>query len=152
MQYRVRVCVGPSSNTWPSWASHALHSASTRCAPRLLSASVRICSGLIGAQKLGHPVPESNLVSESKRSFPEQSRRYIPSSLQSWYWPENGLSVPLRLHTQNCSGVSSCFHSSSDFDTFFTMRHTSNGLRDRRLWKAHRGDGARPWHRRTVAV
>src|SRR3989304_9728959 len=99
-----------------------------------------------------HPVPESNLVSESKRSFPQQSHRYMPSSLQSWYWPENGLSVPLRLHTQNCSGVSSCFPSSSDFDTFLTMRHTSNGLRDRRLWKAHGGDGPRPRQRRPAAV
>jgi hypothetical protein len=40
---------------------------------RLLSISVVTLSLAIGAQKLGHPVPESNLVSELNRSLPQQT-------------------------------------------------------------------------------
>ena len=57
MQYRWLVGAGPSSKTWPRWASHWLQSTSVRLIPRLVSASVTTCSGAMGALKLGQPVP-----------------------------------------------------------------------------------------------
>ncbi len=38
-----------------------------RLVPKLVSVTFRTFSFAIGAQKLGHPVPESNFVSELKR-------------------------------------------------------------------------------------
>ena len=39
----------------------------------LWSVSVSTFSLAMGFQKLGQPVPDSNFVSESKRSFPQQT-------------------------------------------------------------------------------
>jgi hypothetical protein len=36
-----------------------------------------------GSQKLGQPVPESNLVSASNSSSPQAAQRYIPSDFSS---------------------------------------------------------------------
>src|SRR5580698_6019816 len=64
MQYRSPVGRGPSSKTCPRCASQRAHKTSVRDIPRLLSAfSTTFCLA-IGCQKLGQPVPESNLVSE----------------------------------------------------------------------------------------
>ena len=68
-----------------------------------------------GAQKLGHPVPESNLVPEPNRSAPQQMQRYMPGVLQSLYSPEKRFSVPLSRATRNCSSVNRSCHSGSDF-------------------------------------
>src|SRR5579863_1507299 len=46
-----------------------------------------------GAQKLGQPVPESNLVSELNRALSQQIQRKIPRSCRSQYFPENAISV-----------------------------------------------------------
>ena len=48
---------------------------SSRVIPRLESVEVRIFSLAIGAQKLGHPVPESNFVSELKSALSQQMQR-----------------------------------------------------------------------------
>src|SRR5437867_8427129 len=66
-----------------------------------------------GSVKLGHPVPDSNLVLASNSSAPHAPQRYTPSSWQSQYVPVNALSVPASRMTRNCSGVSSVRHSSS---------------------------------------
>src|SRR5437667_416691 len=66
-----------------------------RCMPWLLSVSVRMLCSWIGAQKLGQPVPDSNLVSERNNSLPQHTQRYIPSSCRSQYLPVNAGSVPL---------------------------------------------------------
>src|SRR5260370_36740599 len=62
------------------------------------------------AKKLGHPVPESNFVSEPKSSAPQQTQWYVPSSCLFQYWPVKARSVPLPRATCYCSGVSCCFH------------------------------------------
>jgi hypothetical protein len=41
----------------------------------LVSDSVRMFSGAIGAQKLGQPVPDSNFVSDRNSAFPQQRQR-----------------------------------------------------------------------------
>ena len=71
----------------------------------------------IGAKKLGQPVPLSNLVSERKsgRSQAAQANRPGRCSLSSAL--ECGRSVPRCRSTRNCSGVNTCFHSASVFDT-----------------------------------
>jgi len=46
-----------------------------RVVPRLASMEVRMFSFAMGAQKLGHPVPESNFVSELKRALSQQMQR-----------------------------------------------------------------------------
>src|SRR6516225_12045006 len=74
-------------------------------------------SVLVGAKKLGQPVPLSNLVSERKsgRSQAAQANRPGRCSLSSAL--EYGRSVPRCRSTWNCSGVKTCFHSASVFDT-----------------------------------
>src|SRR5438477_9453384 len=74
MQYRIPVGCGPSSKTCPRWASHRLHFTSVRRMPWLVSVSASTASSLAGAQKLGHPEPEWNLVSERKRGWPQQTQ------------------------------------------------------------------------------
>lgn len=86
-------------NTCPRWASQTLHTTSVRAIPALWSASVVTLFSVAGAKKLGQPVPESNLASEPNRSLPQQTQRYVPSSLQLLYFPLNGGSVPFCLHT-----------------------------------------------------
>ena len=59
-----------------------------------------MCSESMGAQKLGHPVPDSNLVSEEKRGRPPTADTYKPAFLLSWLYPltvcpVNAGSVPL---------------------------------------------------------
>ena len=63
MQYLRPVGCGPSSNTWPRWPPHRLHRTSVRVMVKLVSG--RSKTALSRAfQKLGHPVPLSNLVSD----------------------------------------------------------------------------------------
>src|SRR5690242_20464584 len=64
MQYRSPVGRGPSSNTCPRWASHLAQRTSVRSIPSDISARLTTFSFAIGCQKLGQPVPDSNLVSE----------------------------------------------------------------------------------------
>src|SRR5688572_30595990 len=45
------------------------------------------------AQKLGHPVPESNLVSDLNSPSPQTTHLYMPTPLWSQYLPLNGRSV-----------------------------------------------------------
>src|SRR5579872_2451785 len=72
MQYRNPVGFGPSSKTWPRCAPHRAQCTSVRVSPISLSVEVSIFSFAIGCQKLGQPVPDSNFVSEVKRSLPQQ--------------------------------------------------------------------------------
>ncbi len=80
---------------------------------RLWSVSVSTLSPVLGRVKLGHPVPESNLSSESKSGLPQQTQRYRPGSFDALYLPVNAGSVPFFLVIRYCSGVSSARHSSS---------------------------------------
>jgi len=43
--------------------------------PKVVSVSFSIFSSAIGAQKLGQPVPDSNLVYELNSAFPQQMQR-----------------------------------------------------------------------------
>ena len=64
MQYRSPVGCGPSLNTWPRWLPHRLHRTSVRVmSSRLVSGRSSTALSRV-FQKLGHPVPLSNLVSE----------------------------------------------------------------------------------------
>ncbi len=53
-----------------------------------------IFSSVIGCQKLGQPLPESNFVSEENNSSPQQVHLKLPSNFVELYFPENGGSVP----------------------------------------------------------
>ena len=64
---------GPSGNTWPRCASQREHSTSVRVMNQLRSLFSATASFETGCQKLGHPVPESNLVSEEKSGWPQQT-------------------------------------------------------------------------------
>src|SRR5437762_12798872 len=99
MQYRIPVGCGPSSKTCPRWASHRLHFTSVRRMPWLVSVSASTASSLAGAQKLGHPEPAWNLVSERKRGWPQQTHLYVPGVSVSSYSPVKGASVPFGLVT-----------------------------------------------------
>lgn len=66
IQYRSLVGGGPSLKTWPRCASHRLHNTSILLMKKLLSGSVLILPSEITSQKLGQPVPESNLLFELK--------------------------------------------------------------------------------------
>src|ERR1700683_800920 len=62
----------------------------------------------MGCQKLGQPVPDSNLVLESKRTVSQQMQWYNPSAWLLAYLPVPGTSVPACRVTWNCSAVN-CF-------------------------------------------
>src|SRR5690606_3443245 len=117
---RLWVGGGPSSKTWPRWASHRLQSISIRLMRNRLSRSVLMFMSETGSQKLGQPVPDSNFVFEEKRWLPQQTQTYRPSSLQSQYFPVKAGSVPAFRATENCSDVSWRRHSSSDLMTLST--------------------------------
>src|SRR5206468_5772121 len=84
----------------------------------LLSDSVSTFSPSIGRSKLGQPVPESNLCSESNSGCPQATQTNWPGSLTSFSSLVNGASVPFWRTTSYCSGVSSWRHSCSLFLTF----------------------------------
>ena len=56
----------------PGSVRQALHSTSVRTIHRVRSVSSTTFSGSTGWWKLGQPVPESNLVSESNSGVPQQ--------------------------------------------------------------------------------
>jgi hypothetical protein len=120
MQYRKPVGSGPSSNTWPRCASHKAQFTAVRTIPKLVSRSVRTFSSAMGAQKLGHPVPDSNFVSESNSAFSQQMHRYSPFSCRFQYFPVNAISVSAFRVMSNALGESSFFHSACVFTTFGT--------------------------------
>ena len=80
MQYRSPVGLGPSSNTWPRCASHRPQRISVTGPKIEASPRSAMFSRATGSQNEGQPVPESNFVSEAKRSAPQQTQRYVPRS------------------------------------------------------------------------
>src|SRR5215469_11157986 len=68
----------------------------------------------IGAQKLGQPVPLSNLVLEENNGKPHPAQRYVPGRYSLFSGLVQGRSVSRRRSTAYCSKVSSRRHSSSD--------------------------------------
>src|SRR5262245_979717 len=66
-----------------------------------------------GAQKLGQPVPESNLVSEENSGAPQQTQLNMPARFSLLSGFEKARSVPCCRVTWYCSGVSALRHSSS---------------------------------------
>ena len=75
MQKRLPVSAGPSSNTWPRCPPQLAQLTSVRTMPWLLSTSSLTFSRLAGSQKLGQPVPESNLALASNSSAPQAAHR-----------------------------------------------------------------------------
>src|SRR3954470_23033836 len=73
-QKRSPVGRGPSSKTWPRWPSQRLQRTSVRREKKLRSSFSATASGAIGCQKLGQPVPESNLASEEKSGWSQQTQ------------------------------------------------------------------------------
>jgi len=73
MQYRLPVGGGPSSDTCPRCASHRAQSTSVLLMKYDVSSAVLIFSGAMGAEKLGHPVPDSNFASDRNRAVPQQT-------------------------------------------------------------------------------
>src|SRR3989338_9543714 len=124
MQYRLPpASAGPSSKTCPRCAPQFLQRTSVRDIPWDLSSRNFICSKLTGSVKLGQPVPESNLVSEEKSSWPQIAQRNIPRSWLSQYLPVNGASVPPSRATLFNSGSSSL----SSFIVFLFLPSPGDG-------------------------
>src|SRR3989339_113163 len=73
MQYRLPLGAGPSLKMWPRWASQRAQFTSILCMPRLSSSCIRTFNSETGSQKLGQPVPDSNLVLTRNRSVPQQT-------------------------------------------------------------------------------
>ena len=117
MQYRSPLGPGPSGNTWPRWPPQRLQRTSTRSMPWPRSSTSSTASVTIGSEKLGQPVPDSNLVDASNSGVPQPAQWYVPSSWQSQYFPVKARSVPAWRSTWNCSGESSSRHSESAFST-----------------------------------
>src|ERR1700733_1842754 len=120
MQYRGPVGAGPSSNTWPRWLPHRRHRTSTRTMPWDRSSTSSTASATSGSVKLGQPLPDSNLVSESNNLAPHAAHVYVPSA---WLWtnfPVQGASVAEHRSTWNLSGPSSLFHSLLVFSTSYS--------------------------------
>src|ERR1019366_7686268 len=71
-QWRCPVGGGPSSNTWPRWASHRAQRISVRSMPKLLSTWVATFSSAIGWKNDGQPVPELNLAFDENSGNAQQ--------------------------------------------------------------------------------
>src|SRR5258708_39915174 len=78
----------------------------------------------IMSQKLGQPVPDSNLVAESNKGCPQAAQVYTPCSFAWTYSPVKGRSVTFCRKTAYCSGVSSLRHSASLLRTFSVIALT----------------------------
>src|SRR5882724_8253992 len=72
----------------------------------------------MGAQKLGHPVPESNFVVELNSTVSQSMQPYKPEACLSCSAPLNANSVAARRVTSYCSGVSCFCHSFLDLRSF----------------------------------
>ena len=81
--------------------------------PEMLSRISTTFSFAIGCQKLGQPVPESNLVSELKRALSQQMHRKRPLSCRFQESPEEARSVPALRVTSKEIVDNWCFHCSS---------------------------------------
>ena len=81
----------------------------------------------IGCQKLGQPVPESNLVFESNSAVSQQMQRYTPVPRNLSYWPLKGRSVPSWRVTWYAAGESCARQASSDLTILGTV--TTRNLR-----------------------
>ena len=66
MQYLFPVGFGPSSNKCPRCPPHLAQTTSTLFIPKVLSSLSSTFPLETTSQKLGHPLPESNLVSDEK--------------------------------------------------------------------------------------
>src|SRR4051812_27895378 len=121
MQYRSPPAVGPSSKTWPRWPPHRRHRTSVRVIKNVRSRCSVTASATAGSEKLGQPVPESNLVSDPNSAAPQPAQWYMPSSWQSQYSPVKARSVPALRSTSNWAGVSCARHSSSALATGGSM-------------------------------
>src|SRR5581483_1420701 len=93
VQYLNPVGFGPSSNRSPRCASHRRHFVSLFSYPPL-GLPCTTFSSAIGSQKLGQPVPESNLALELKSAVPQHTQRKIPWSYRFQYAPVKARSVP----------------------------------------------------------
>src|SRR5262245_63869507 len=71
-----------------------------------------------GAQKLGHPVPESNLVVEENSGAPQHTQLNMPARFSRLRGLVNAGSVPCCRVTRCCSGGSSFFHASAGLLAF----------------------------------
>ena len=102
----------PVVKTWPRWPPQRWQETAVRVMPKVWSVGFinRVGSG---AQKLGQPVPLSNLVFDenSGRSQPAQAK--VPARCSFSSGLVNGRSVPSWRSTLYCVGVSSLRHSSS---------------------------------------
>ena len=68
---------------WPRWASQLAQRISVRTMPWELSVWVLMAPALTPSQKLGQPVPDSNLVALLNSSASQQMQWYIPLAL--WF-------------------------------------------------------------------
>jgi hypothetical protein len=74
IQYRFPVDDGPSSKIWPRCPPHCAQTTSVRFIKRLLSGFNTTASDATSAEKLGHPLPESNFVAEENNRFPHPAQ------------------------------------------------------------------------------
>ena len=85
--------------TWPRCAAHRVQEIDSRTMPKLVSVVFVTFMAEIGCQKLGQPVPDSNLASElnKARSQPIQAKIPLRCSLSKGLEP--GRSVAARHST-----------------------------------------------------
>src|ERR1700742_3203013 len=81
--------------------------------PKVVSRVVPTALSSSGAQKLGQPVPLSNLVSDENRPWSQPAQAKTPARCSLRSGLVNGRSVALWRNTAYCSGFNSLRHSSS---------------------------------------
>src|SRR6202022_4220792 len=93
--------------------------------PKVESRISRTFSFAIGAQKLGHPVPDSNFVSELNRALSQPTQRYKPLSCTFQYCPVKARSVSARRVMSNAFDPNCFRHSASLLTTLGTRTFCS---------------------------
>ena len=97
-QYLKPVGCGPSLNIWPKWEPQFWQIISFLFLPWEVSSTV-FTWWLIVLEKLGHPLPLLNLVSDENSESLQTVHMYIPLFQWFAYLPVYGASVPLSWQT-----------------------------------------------------
>src|SRR5271165_5722070 len=116
MQYRSPVGFGPSSKTWPRWPSQRRQVTAVRVIQNDRSSFVLTALSK-GAQKLGQPVPLSNLVADEKRSREQPAQAKVPRRSSCRSGLVKGGSVPSLRRMAYWAAVSVARHSASLWTT-----------------------------------
>ncbi len=113
--------LGPSSKMCPKCPPQERQMTSVRRIPWLISLCSSTLPPAATSEKLGQPVPESNLASDENSGVLHAAQTYMPVSWFCRSAPLNGASVARSRMTRYCSGIKRVFQYASSRVASFSM-------------------------------